>query len=293
MQAAAVVQPPPVPRPISSVIPATAAKFLSYNFPTTQAVKKRQLQSTRVKFRQIQMATASPSPPSVGTAPKWAQKTITIPAQRRGCHLITSKILKEIGQDLSGFKCGLAHFFLQHTSASLTINENYDSDVRDDTETFLNKVVPEVDYVNLSCLLAMGMGTDRIRDLRGPDDMPAHIKSSMFGCSLTCEIPISDGQLNMGTWQVFSLTSTMKSLTLSKKQSDYVICECDIISLMVSGYVSTAMKLLLAESLSPLTGFNISFTAATSSVFLLTHECRIARLSRIIVLFSLNLFEVS
>ncbi|KAL8486888.1 hypothetical protein ACS0TY_010584 [Phlomoides rotata] len=52
-------------------------------------------------------------------------------------------ILKEIGQDLSGFKCGLAHFFLQHTSASLTVNENYDSDVRDDTETFLNKVVPE------------------------------------------------------------------------------------------------------------------------------------------------------
>ncbi|KAF9625897.1 hypothetical protein IFM89_027674, partial [Coptis chinensis] len=53
------------------------------------------------------------------------------------------KILKEIEQDLSGFKCGLAHFFLQHTSASLTINENYDSDVRDDTETFLNKIVPE------------------------------------------------------------------------------------------------------------------------------------------------------
>ncbi|KAL8507121.1 hypothetical protein ACS0TY_017857 [Phlomoides rotata] len=52
-------------------------------------------------------------------------------------------ILKEIGQDLSGFKCGLVHFFLQHTSASLTVNENYDSDVRDDTETFLNKVVPE------------------------------------------------------------------------------------------------------------------------------------------------------
>ncbi|XP_042062506.1 UPF0047 protein YjbQ-like [Salvia splendens] len=187
MQAAAVVQPPPVPRPISSVIPATAAKFLSYNFPTTQAVKKRQLQSTRVKFRQIQMATASPSPPSVGTAPKWAQKTITIPAQRRGCHLITSKILKEIGQDLSGFKCGLAHFFLQHTSASLTINENYDSDVRDDTETFLNKVVPE------------GRSAPWKHTLEGPDDMPAHIKSSMFGCSLT--IPISDGQLNMGTWQ--------------------------------------------------------------------------------------------
>ncbi|XP_059638224.1 UPF0047 protein C4A8.02c isoform X2 [Cornus florida] len=81
---------------------------------------------------------------ATSTAPKWAQKTITLPPQRRGCHLITPKIVKEIGQDLSGFKCGLAHLFLQHTSASLTINENYDSDVRDDTETFLNRVVPEV-----------------------------------------------------------------------------------------------------------------------------------------------------
>ncbi|KAG5542668.1 hypothetical protein RHGRI_015710 [Rhododendron griersonianum] len=83
------------------------------------------------------------APPATATAPKWAQKTITLPPHKRGCHLITPKILKEIGQDLSGFKCGLAHLFLQHTSASLTINENYDSDVRDDTETFLNRVVPE------------------------------------------------------------------------------------------------------------------------------------------------------
>nr|AFK47781.1 unknown [Lotus japonicus] len=73
------------------------------------------------------------------TVPKWAQKTVTLPPLRRGCHLVTSKIAKEIEQDLSGFKCGLAHLFLQHTSASLTINENYDSDVRHDTETFLKK----------------------------------------------------------------------------------------------------------------------------------------------------------
>ncbi|XP_039788508.1 glycerophosphodiester phosphodiesterase GDPDL7-like [Panicum virgatum] len=76
-------------------------------------------------------------------AAMWAQKTVVIPAQRRGCHLITPKILREIEGDLSGFKCGLAHFFLQHTSASLTINENYDSDVQADTETFLNRIVPE------------------------------------------------------------------------------------------------------------------------------------------------------
>ncbi|KAK2661020.1 hypothetical protein Ddye_007553 [Dipteronia dyeriana] len=119
--------------------------------------------------------------------PKWAQKTITLPPHRRGCHLITPKIVKEIKQDLSEFKCGLAHLFLQHTSASLTINENYDSDVRDDTETFLNKIVPE------------GRSAPWKHTLEGPDDMPAHIKSSMFGNTLT--IPITDGQLNMGTWQ--------------------------------------------------------------------------------------------
>ncbi|XVF74027.1 hypothetical protein PTKIN_Ptkin13bG0028800 [Pterospermum kingtungense] len=93
-------------------------------------------------------------------APKWAQKTITLPPHRRGCHLVTSHILKEIRPDLSEFKCGLAHLFLQHTSASLTINENYDSDVRDDTETFLNKIVPEVlmtcrPISNHQCLAAL------------------------------------------------------------------------------------------------------------------------------------------
>ncbi|KAA0064691.1 UPF0047 protein YjbQ [Cucumis melo var. makuwa] len=90
-------------------------------------------------------ATAGSSNPSLMAAagPKWAQKTVTLSPHRRGCHLITPKIMKEIGQDLSEFKCGLAHIFLQHTSASLTINENYDSDVQSDTETFLNKIVPE------------------------------------------------------------------------------------------------------------------------------------------------------
>ncbi|PKA52842.1 hypothetical protein AXF42_Ash001823 [Apostasia shenzhenica] len=106
-------------------------------------------------------------------AAKWAQKTIVLPPQKRGCHLVTSKILKEIEQELSGFKCGLAHFFLQHTSASLTINENHDSDVQDDTETFLSRIVPE------------GRSAPWKHTLEGPDDMPAHIKSSMFGCALT------------------------------------------------------------------------------------------------------------
>ncbi|VFQ61343.1 unnamed protein product [Cuscuta campestris] len=129
------------------------------------------------------MASASP----LNNNSRWAQKTITIPPLPRGCHLLTSKILKEIGHDLSSFKCGLAHLFLQHTSASLTINENYDSDVREDTETFLSTIVPE------------GNSAPWKHTLEGPDDMPAHIKSSMFGCSLM--IPITDGKLNMGTWQ--------------------------------------------------------------------------------------------
>ncbi|XP_077209778.1 uncharacterized protein LOC143845354 [Tasmannia lanceolata] len=141
----------------------------------------------RVKSQYSPAISNPPLKTSESMAAKWAQKTIVLPPQKRGCHLMTSKVLKEIDQDLSGFKCGLAHFFLQHTSASLTINENYDSDVQDDTETFLNRIVPE------------GRSAPWKHTMEGPDDMPAHIKSSMFGCTLT--IPITDGRLNMGTWQ--------------------------------------------------------------------------------------------
>lgn len=143
--------------------------------------------TTRVLRVKSQYTPAISTRTDQSMASKWAQKTIVLPPHRRGCHLITPKIVKEIEQDLSGFKCGLAHFFIQHTSASLTINENYDSDVRDDTETFLNKIVPE------------GRSAPWKHTMEGPDDMPAHIKSSMFGCQLT--VPITDGHLNMGTWQ--------------------------------------------------------------------------------------------
>ncbi|KAE8057480.1 hypothetical protein FH972_014170 [Carpinus fangiana] len=149
--------------------------------PASAPVRVRSLYTSRTP------STANDPNSMAAAAPKWAQKTITLPPQRRGCHLITPKIVKEIGQDLSEFKCGLAHLFLQHTSASLTINENYDSDVRDDTETFLNRIVPE------------GRSAPWKHTIEGPDDMPAHIKSSMFGCTLT--VPITNGQLNMGTWQ--------------------------------------------------------------------------------------------
>ncbi|KAH1209256.1 UPF0047 protein C4A8.02c [Glycine max] len=142
----------------------------------------------RVKSLHTNPATVNdPTSTAKVAAPKWAQKTITLPPLKRGCHLITSKIVKEVRQELSEYQCGLAHLFLHHTSASLTINENYDYDVRDDTETFLNGIVPE------------GPSAPWKHTLEGPDDMPAHIKSSMFGCALM--IPISNGKLNMGTWQ--------------------------------------------------------------------------------------------
>uniref|UniRef100_A0A803QVX5 Uncharacterized protein n=1 Tax=Cannabis sativa TaxID=3483 RepID=A0A803QVX5_CANSA len=145
--------------------------------------------------------TDSNSNSMAAASPKWAQKTITLPPLRRGCHLITPKITKELGDDLSQFNCGLAHLFLQHTSASLTINENYDTDVRDDTETFLNNIVPE------------GNSAPWKHTLEGPDDMPAHIKSSMFGCQLT--IPITNGKFNMGTWE-YGCASTVTTLPRAK-----------------------------------------------------------------------------
>ncbi|GER38664.1 UPF0047 protein YjbQ [Striga asiatica] len=198
--------PPPQIRPPGGPgqpITTTRLQFLAHSTKIT--VRKsvtgnsrlNQLRRLSISSRLSDMAAASP--PSVETVPKWAQKTVTISGKRRGCHDVTpqiklsdfrKQILKEIAQDLSGFKCGLAHFFLQHTSASLTINENYDPDVRYDTETFLNRIVPE------------GSSAPWRHTLEGADDMPAHIKSSMFGCSLT--VPITDGRLNIGTWQVFS-----------------------------------------------------------------------------------------
>nr|BAJ89305.1 predicted protein [Hordeum vulgare subsp. vulgare]BAJ94214.1 predicted protein [Hordeum vulgare subsp. vulgare]BAJ97221.1 predicted protein [Hordeum vulgare subsp. vulgare] len=132
-------------------------------------------------------ASASSAAPAPVAAPRWAQTTVVIPPQRRGCHIITHKIMHAIRSDLSEFKCGLAHLFLHHTSASLTLNENYDPDVQTDTETFLSRIVPE------------GPSAPWRHTIEGSDDMPAHIKSSMFGCALT--IPITDGRLNMGTWQ--------------------------------------------------------------------------------------------
>lgn len=114
----------------------------------------------------------------------WEQKSIRLGPYPRGFHLITQQVERAI-PELSQVRIGWLQLFLQHTSASLTINENADPDVRVDFEMAMNRVVPE--------------SLPYIHTIEGPDDMPAHIKSSMLGASLL--IPIQDGRLALGTWQ--------------------------------------------------------------------------------------------
>jgi secondary thiamine-phosphate synthase enzyme len=114
----------------------------------------------------------------------WRQVEVTLKPKERGCHLATSEIESHL--DIKDITTGLAHIFIQHTSASLTLNENADPDVRHDLNQFLDKTAPENDPAY-------------IHTAEGPDDMPAHIKSSLMGAHLT--IPITQGRLNLGTWQ--------------------------------------------------------------------------------------------
>lgn len=111
------------------------------------------------------------------------QSSFQLPALGRGYHLITREVLRQL-DDLP--KQGILHLFIQHTSAGLTINENADPSVRVDFESIFNKLVPE----NMPFLT---------HTMEGPDDMPAHIKAALVGSSVT--IPITNGQLNLGTWQ--------------------------------------------------------------------------------------------
>lgn len=114
----------------------------------------------------------------------WIQKEISVRARRRGFHLITREVLSEL-PELGEFHVGLLHVFIQHTSASLSINENADPDVQTDLEMAFSKIAPE--------------SFPYVHTMEGPDDMPAHIKAAMLGSSVT--IPITNGQLNLGTWQ--------------------------------------------------------------------------------------------
>ncbi|MCD8740118.1 secondary thiamine-phosphate synthase enzyme YjbQ [Mucilaginibacter roseus] len=113
------------------------------------------------------------------------QQHIRLTARRRGFHLITNDVLQALPQ-LSEIKTGMLQVFIQHTSASLTINENADPTVRMDFEMYFNKTVPEND-------------PDYEHDYEGSDDMPAHLKAAMLGSSVT--IPITNGRLALGTWQ--------------------------------------------------------------------------------------------
>ena len=115
----------------------------------------------------------------------WVQREILLPAYARGFHLITSHILEGM-PELRGVQTGLLHLLLKHTSASLTLNENADPSVRRDFERHMNQMVPEnAPYFE--------------HTFEGPDDMPAHIKASLMGAFLV--LPITHGQLNLGTWQ--------------------------------------------------------------------------------------------
>ena len=115
----------------------------------------------------------------------WQQCLLTLKPRSRGFHLVTDELVAKLPM-LADYRIGMAHLLLQHTSTSLTLNENCDPSVRSDMEAHLHRLAPEdAPYYR--------------HTYEGPDDMPAHIKSSLLGVSL--QLPIRDGQLALGTWQ--------------------------------------------------------------------------------------------
>jgi len=118
----------------------------------------------------------------------WHQHRLTLPAFRRGFHLITDRVVDAV-PELKSIQTGILHVFTLHTSASLTINENADPDVRVDMESSFNAIAPE--------------SFPYVHTIEGPDDMPAHVKASLLGSSLT--IPVAGGRLVLGTWQGITL----------------------------------------------------------------------------------------
>ncbi|KAI8963910.1 hypothetical protein F5Y11DRAFT_317795 [Daldinia sp. FL1419] len=137
----------------------------------------------------------SPSSPPADTTPpaapamSWFQKQFTLPSRSRGSYLITDLVVQEI-PEIKNYKVGLLNLFVQHTSCALSLNENWDDDVRADMSDALDRIAPE----------AGSKGEELYRhSAEGSDDMPAHIKSALIGASVT--IPIKDGKLATGTWQ--------------------------------------------------------------------------------------------
>ncbi|KAK7064157.1 hypothetical protein R3P38DRAFT_2822782 [Favolaschia claudopus] len=118
------------------------------------------------------------------------QKEFTLERRAKGCHLVTDEILKHIQPGLKDVQAGMLFLFIKHTSASLSVNENYDPDVRKDMDMALDHIVPEkLDWLH----------TDE-----GPDDSVSHTKASLVGSSIS--IPITNSRLNLGTWQGIYLT---------------------------------------------------------------------------------------
>ncbi len=115
----------------------------------------------------------------------WTQKQITLSPKKRGFHLVTREIVAQL-PELADYTVGLAHIFIQHSSASLTLNENADPTVRQDFESHFNQMVAEnAPYF--------------VHTYEGPDDMPAHIKASLLGSSVI--VPVTNGRFALGTWQ--------------------------------------------------------------------------------------------
>jgi secondary thiamine-phosphate synthase enzyme len=114
----------------------------------------------------------------------WIQRKIQLPAARRGFHLISQHVVQAL-PELRSIQIGVLHVFIQHTSASLTVNENADPDVPADLETSFNAIAPE--------------SFPHRHTVEGPDDMPAHVKAALLGSSVS--IPVQDGKLCLGTWQ--------------------------------------------------------------------------------------------
>jgi secondary thiamine-phosphate synthase enzyme len=115
----------------------------------------------------------------------WTQRRVRLAPRTRGYHLITGEVVEAV-PEIAAIEVGILHVFIRHTSASLSLNENASPDVRRDMETWSNRAVPEE-------------WSDWTHTLEGPDDMPAHVKSGLFGHAVS--LPVSDGRPVLGTWQ--------------------------------------------------------------------------------------------
>ncbi|KAI8635074.1 hypothetical protein F5Y19DRAFT_135046 [Xylariaceae sp. FL1651] len=133
--------------------------------------------------------TDAANPTSPARATMWLQKQFTLPPRSRGSYLVTDDVMQAL-PEIRQYKVGLLNLFVQHTSCALSLNENWDEDVRADMSDALDRIAPE----------AGSKGEELYRhNAEGSDDMPAHIKSALVGASVT--IPIKDGKLATGTWQ--------------------------------------------------------------------------------------------